>query len=48
MQLSKQIKRVIDTRKIQMTRNNKLNSQLSPKEIQIHCLLSDDFVDSDD
>ncbi|KES14835.1 putative ATPase with chaperone activity [Gilliamella apis SCGC AB-598-P17] len=41
-------KRVIDTRKIQMTRNNKLNSQLSPKEIQIHCLLSDDFVDSDD
>ncbi|WP_279084971.1 YifB family Mg chelatase-like AAA ATPase [Gilliamella apis] len=35
-------KRVIDTRKIQMTRNNKLNSQLSPKEIQIHCLLSDE------
>ena len=35
-------KRVIDTRKIQMLRNNKLNSQLSPKEIQIHCLLSDE------
>ena len=35
-------KRVIDTRKIQMPRNNKLNSQLSPKEIQIHCLLSDE------
>ena len=35
-------KRVIDTRKIQILRNNKLNSQLSPKEIQIHCLLSDE------
>ncbi|PXY91030.1 YifB family Mg chelatase-like AAA ATPase [Gilliamella apis] len=35
-------KRVIDTRKIQMLRNNKLNSQLSPKEIQIHCQLSDE------
>lgn len=35
-------KRVIDTRKIQMLRNNKLNSQLSPKEIQTHCLLSDE------
>ena len=35
-------KRVIDTREIQMLRNNKLNSQLSPKEIQIHCLLSDE------
>ena len=35
-------KRVIDTREIQMLRNNKLNSQLSPKEIQIHCQLSDE------
>lgn len=35
-------KRVIDARKIQMIRNKKLNSQLSPKEIQIHCLLTDE------
>lgn len=35
-------KRVMDARKIQMIRNKKLNSQLSPKEIQIHCLLTDD------
>jgi magnesium chelatase family protein len=25
-----------------MTRSKKLNSQLSPKEIQIHCLLTDE------
>ncbi|MCX8675595.1 YifB family Mg chelatase-like AAA ATPase [Gilliamella sp. B3023] len=35
-------KRVMDARKIQMIRNKKLNSQLSPKEIQIHCLLTDE------
>lgn len=35
-------KRVTDARKIQMIRNKKLNSQLSPKEIQIHCLLTDE------
>lgn len=35
-------KRVLDARKIQMIRNKKLNSQLSPKEIQIHCLLIDE------
>lgn len=35
-------KRVMDARKIQMIRNKKLNSQLSPKEIQVHCLLTDE------
>ena len=38
-------KRVIDARKIQMIRNKKLNSQLSPKEIQIYCLLTDEDND---
>jgi magnesium chelatase family protein len=35
-------KRVVDARNTQMTRSKKLNSQLSPKEIQIHCLLTDE------
>ena len=38
-------KRVIAARKIQMIRNKKLNSQLSPKEIQIYCLLTDEDND---
>ena len=38
-------KRVIDARKIQMIRNKKLNSQLSPREIQIYCLLTDEDND---
>ena len=38
-------RRVMDARKIQMIRNKKLNSQLSPKEIQIYCLLTDEDND---
>ncbi len=38
-------RRVIDARKIQIKRNKKLNSQLLPKEIQIHCLLTDEDND---